>query len=465
VQFVRIAVVVAWGGEHPRWLSAALHSIDAQRPAPQERCLVVDSADDQAMLTARDAVSAAGGWAIRQGCWREPAAARNEGAAATRSPWVVFWDADNIMPPGFLAAVQQEVRRCAPNVGIVYSDIEYVDENCENPKRWQVPYWDYWRLRKGNYIDTAAAWRREALELAGGWPLGLSSYEDYALALEITRKGWLAVRRKGPPIVKREHAASRTAAREGDGGRQADLWQARSVAVVSLLAGRTSTYQRWERFLHEAELPRHTALYVVDNSGDAEFTRMVHRTCQELSETRQLDHVSLAVRPSRYAGQSGEGYFTRARHLHIARLYASVLPTVSEDLVLTLEDDVEPPPDAIRLLAGQFYCDAPENYAAIAAAYDMADGKLCAGRPDGGWGSPIYWHQLPDGPIEAGCVGGGCTLWANWALSSQPIPFRWYDGLGWDGSLCMALHQHGYRIGVHGGVRCTHHIHGAVRTP
>jgi Glycosyl transferase family 2 len=462
---VHIAVVVAWGGEHADWLSAALHSIDAQVPAPEERCLVVDSAGDQAMITAREAISSSGHWTILQGCWRQPAVARNEGLAATRSPWVVFWDADNSMPPGFLEAVRREIRCSAQNIGIVYSDIEYVNEHCGSPSRWRVPDWDYWTLRKGNYIDTAAAWRREALELVGGWPAGLRSHEDYALALEVTRKGWLAKRRAGPPIVKREHAASRTVARERDGGRQADLWQVRSVAIVSLLAGRTSTYQRWERFLHEAELPRHTALYVVDNGENAEFTRRVHRTCQELAETRRLDHVSLAVRPSRYAERPGEGYFARPRHLHVARLYASVLPTVSEDLVLTLEDDVEPPPDALRLLAGEFRCDAPENYAAIAAAYDMADGKLCAGRPDGGWGSPIYWHQLPHTPIEVGCVGGGCTLWANWALSSQPVPFRWYDGLGWDGSLCMALRQNGYRIGVHGGVRCTHHIHGAVRMP
>jgi hypothetical protein len=462
---VDIAVVVAWGGEHDEWLSAALRSVDAQVPAPKERCLVVDSAQQRAILTARNAVSAGTSWIIRQGHWREPAAARNEGMAATRSPWVVFWDADNIMSWGFLAAVRREIMSCAPNVGILYSDIEYVNESGAHRSRWRVPDWDYWALRRGNYIDTAAAWRREAVELAGGWPLGFGSYEDYALALEITRKRWLARRRPGPPIVKREHPSSRTAARERSGGRRADLWHARSLAIVSLLAGRASTYGRWETFLRNADLPRHTALYVVDNSGDAEFTRRVHRTCEELASTRQLDHISVSVQPDRYVGQNAQSYFVRERHLHIARLYAGVLPTVGEDLVLTLEDDVEPPPDAIRRLADQFGCDNPENYGVIAAAYDMGNGALCAGRADGGWGSPIYWHQVPEDLIEAGCVGGGCTLWANWALSSQPIPFRWHESLGWDGSLCLSLRQRGYRVRVHGGVRCTHHVHGVVRTP
>jgi hypothetical protein len=462
---VHIAVVVAWGGEHPEWLSAALRSVNAQVPAPAERCLVVDSAEDQAMITARELASPPGGWTVRQGCWREPAAARNEGLAATRSPWVVFWDADDIMPPGFLDAVRREIRRTAPNVGILYSDIEYVDDRAGHRSRWRVPDWDYWALRKGNYIDTAAAWRREAVELAGGWPSGLGSYEDYALALEVTRRGWHARRRSGPPIAKRQHPASRSAARERDDRRQADLWQARSLAIVTLLAGRTSTYERWERFLGEAELPRHTALYVVDNSGDAGFTHRVHQTCQELAARRHLDRVSLSVRPGQYVEQDSDSYFVRGRHLHVARLYASVLPTVGEDLVLTLEDDIEPPPDAIRRLADQFGGSAAGNYAAVAAAYDMGTGALCAGRADGGWGSPIYWHQVPDGPFDVGCVGGGCTLWANWAVREQPIRFLWDEGLGWDGSLCVALRQRGYAIRVHGGVRCLHHIHGAIRVP
>lgn len=459
-----IAVVVAWDGLHPEWLSAALRSLDAQVPAPSERCLVVDAPDAAARLSARDVASSLSGWTIRQGYWHEPAAARNEGMAATQSPWLVFWDADNVMPPGFLAAVHQATRSAGPTVGIFYSDIEYVDENLEHGSLWQVPDWGYWTMRKSNYVDSAAAWRRGALELAGGWPCGFGSLEDYALALEVTRQGWLAQRRPGPPIVMRQHSTSRSAASARDGSDRADLWQARSLAIVSLLAGRTSTYERWENFLNTAELPRHTALYVVDNSGNAEFAHRVHQTGQELATKRQLDHVSISVRPDRYAGQDDEPYFVRERHLHIARLYAGLLPRVSEDLVLTLEDDVEPPPDAIQRLAEQF-ADPKGNYAAVAGAYDMGDGALCAGRSDGGWGSPIYWHQVSDKPIDVGCVGGGCTLWANWALSEQPIPFLWNEGLGWDGSLCSALRNRGYGIQVHGGVRCTHHVHGILRAP
>ena len=459
---MHVAVVIAWDGRHPEWLSAALRSIETQIPRPAERCLVVDSPNGVPALSALSADTSLSGWTVREGCWGDPSAARNEGTAATASPWVVFWDADNIMPVGFLAAVREATQRANPDVGVIYSDIKYVNENLGKPFLWRVPDCDYWGLREGNCIDTASAWRREALELCGGWPCGFGAFEDYALALELTRRGWLARRRSGPPIVMRQHADSRMATRAWD-GRSSDLWHARSLAIVSLLAGRTSTYERWENFLRTAELPRHTALYVVDNSGNAEFTRRVHQTCEALAAVRHLDHVSISLRSDRYAGRDDEP-FVAERHMHIARLYSGLLPMVGEDFVFTLEDDVEPPPDAIRRLAEHIGHQGSANYAVVAGAYDFADGQLCAGRADGGWGSPIFWHQVSDEPIDVGCVGGGCTLWANWALSRQPVPFRWNEGLGWDASLCHALRRRGYGIRVHGGVRCTHHVHGVLRT-
>jgi hypothetical protein len=352
VLLLAIAVVVVSDGQHYGWLSVALRSIETQLPKPMERCLVVDSPDGAAILSALDVDLSLQGWTVRNGRWDDPAVARNEGSAATGSPWIVFWDAANFMPSGFLAAVQDAIQRAEPNTGIIYSDIEYVDEGLDNGSLWRVPDYAYWGLRESNCIDTASAWRREALDLVGGWPLGFGAYEDYALALELTRRGWLAQRRPGPPIVMRQHADTRIKTRARNGGHLFDLWQARSLAIVSLLAGRISTYGRWEHFLRMAELPRHTALYVVDNSGNVEFTHQVHQTCQELATLRELDHVSISVQPSPYVGRDDESFVTE-RHLHIARLYSSLLPKVNEDLILTLEDDVEPPPDAIRRLAEQ----------------------------------------------------------------------------------------------------------------
>lgn len=460
-----IAVVAAWGGQHPAWAGEALASIEGQRPAADERVLVIDHPHGLDLLSRLPRDPRNHGWTVLHGDWRDPGQARNLGLSRTTSRWVVFFDADNLMAPGHLDAVGRAVRSALPRVGVVYHDIRYVTADLGDSGLWRVPDYDYWSLRASNFIDTSSAWRREAVELAGGWPVGCGSFEDYALALAVTRRGWVAQRRDGPPVTMRQHDHSRSHTRVRTGDRRTDLWRTRTLGIVSLLAGRHSTFGRWAEFLTHAELPPHTSLYVIDNSGDPEFGTLVRSTCERLAVDRRLDHLTVLPRPHRYGGTPDEPYFVRERHLHIARLYSEVMPTIREDLVLTLEDDVEPPLDAVRRLGEQIGCTPWGRYAAVAGAYDMgADGGLCAGRADGGWGSPIHWRDLGDGPMDVGSVGGGCTMWANWALVEQPIPFMWYDGLGWDGSLCNRLRQNGFGIQLHGGVRCTHHVHGAIRS-
>ena len=457
---MHISVVMTWDGRNPGWLGEAVRSVHAQEARRVQRCLVVDAADGPGLLHAAGLDPLLQGWAVCHGQWSDPSAARNAGMEATTASWLLFWDGDDVMPGGFLRAVDDETRRTGPAVGIVYSDLQYVDENLQGGFRWHLPEYDYWRLRSGNVISTASAWRREAVELAGGWPLGLGAFEDWALALAVTRRGWSARHRGGPPVLVRQHGGSRSSSRPPHDLAD-DVWRARSLGVLSLLSGRRSTFPLWREFLRTAELPPEAALYVVDDSDDPAFTALVRDACAELGEPGRFARVSLTVRHQRYGGSEDEPYFVRERHLRVAGLYAHHMGAAREDLLLTLEDDVVPPPDAIRRLAAQLRPDTP--VAAVAGAYDMGGDALCCGRADGGWGSPVFWSDLTDDPIEVGCVGGGCTLWAGWALAATPVPFRWYHGLGWDGSLCTAMRERGHTVLLHGGVRCVHHVHGALR--
>jgi hypothetical protein len=223
---VRVAVVVVWDGRRQDWLKQALASIDAQRPAATQKCLVIDGAGGENLRRDLDV----GGWLIKGGNWQDPAVARNEGMNATDAPWLVFWDADNVMAAGFLGAVSAAVDQVGQEVGVVYSDINYVDEQLANGHVWVVPEFDYWTLRAGNYIDAGSAWRRMAVELSGGWPEDVGSFEDYALALEVTRRGWKAQRRDGPQVTMRVHSSSsapcRYTVRVSSGDKVPGLWGA-----------------------------------------------------------------------------------------------------------------------------------------------------------------------------------------------------------------------------------------------
>jgi glycosyltransferase involved in cell wall biosynthesis len=451
-----VAVVVTCHEPYLRWLPEALASIDRQAPGPAERIVLFDRCQPPAAGHSR--------WRFLTGDWGHPSGARNVGLHATRAPWLVFWDTDNLMPAGYLAAVQDAIDAAPNDLAILYPDIQLHDEHLTPQGLWAMPAWDYWGLRAENCIDTSAAWRREAVEIAGGWSDRVDAFEDYALALDITALGWKAAKLAGPPVGMRSHPQGRMQRRWADGGVLTDVWRARSLAVVSLLAGRDATFGAWERFLLDAELPPRTALYVVDNSGRPEFSRLAFDACQRIASVRGLTHLDFAVCGRPYQQQPAEPYFVEGRHFHIARLYASVIPRVAEDLMLTLEDDVEPPPDAARRLGEQIGFTSWGKVGVVAAAYSIPQNTdyVCAGVGDTEWGPAIGWQQLPSQPIDVGYVGGGCTVWANWVLRGSPVNFWWNQGMGWDAALCVQMRQKGFGVRLHGGVRCEHHLHGRV---
>lgn len=452
-----IAVVVTCHEPYLKWLPEAIGSINRQRPEATERVVVFDRCKSPALHDER--------WRVIEGDWGHPAWARNAGMAATRAPWLIFWDADNVMVKGYLAAMQQAIDRATSDVGIIYPDIQFCDERLTPQALWTLPQWDYWGMRAENCVDTASAWQREAIDVAGGWSDRAGPFEDYALALDMTALGWKAMKLIGPPILMRVHPEGRVQQQQRHGGVLTDLWRARTLAVVSLLAGRHDTFGHWMNFLLNAELPPKTALYVVDNSGHPAFTRMAFEACQRIAGMRGLSHVNFASCGQAYQASLAEPYMERSRHLHVARLYASVFPRVAEDLVLTLEDDIEPPLDAVRRLGEDIGYRTRGDIGVVAAAYANPgnESQVCAGYGNDGWGPIIGWEHLPTEPFDVGCVGGGCTVWANWALRGYPVHLRWNEWLGWDGVLCVALRHKGYRVRLHGGVRCQHHIHGRVK--
>jgi hypothetical protein len=328
---------------------------------------------------------------------------------------------------------------------------------------WQVPTYDYWRLRAENFIDTASLWRRAALHMGGGWRSDTAMLDDYALALTITALGWQAQRLGGPPLLMRNHPTSRLQRGLRHEGLRHELWRVRSLAVVTLLSGRAGGLQRWASYLAEAALPPRTALYLVDNSGQPAFFQRVAATVAELALAHSFSHVDVARVGQPYAAHPDEPYLAEGRHRHVAALYAGVLARVGEDLILTLEDDVSPPLDAVQQLAEAIGTPSLGNVGAAAATYAMPhepDHAVCAGWGDHGWQANVGWNQVGNEPLEVSCVGGGCTVWANWALRACPPYLDWERTLGWDGVLCTAMRRAGYRVLLHGGVRATHHLHG-----
>ena len=446
-----IAVVVTCHEPYLKWLPETVASIDWQAPAPAERVVVFDSCDPLPLDEH---------WSCVTGDWRHVCPARNTGAATTHTPWVIFWDADNVMPAGYIAAVQQAIDAASADCAIIYPDLQYCFEGSETSALLSMPEWNYWELRVQNFVDTASAWRRDAFDLAGGWPDRTGGdFADHALALDITAQGWKAMKLTGPPVIMRAHSGSMTASTRS-GSMLTTLWKARSLAVVTILSGHDERLARWTNFLLNAELPAKTALYVVDNGGSPDFTEMVYKAGQHIAEARALTHLDVVGQHPFRGRTVSTASFTKGHQFHSAPFYATLLPRVAEDLVLTLEDNLTPPYDAPARLGEQISLGVLERVGVVAAAYPMAQDltHVSAGRESGAGKAGLRWHDLPAETLDVDWAGGACTVWANWALRGNPIRVLPGADDTWDTALCSAVRDRGYSIKVHGAVRCTRQL-------
>ena len=108
----RISIVIPTRDRAPL-LGQALRSARGQTWRDRE-IIVVDEAsrDDTRAMLARDFPEAR---VIRHTEERGPAAARNAGVAAAKGDWVFFWDDDDLMHPGHLAALVQAQHAAPPD--------------------------------------------------------------------------------------------------------------------------------------------------------------------------------------------------------------------------------------------------------------------------------------------------------------------------------------------------------------
>jgi glycosyltransferase involved in cell wall biosynthesis len=114
-----IAVVVTCHEPYLKWLPQALESINRQAPAVAECVVAFDGCQPPQLSDSR--------WRVIQGDWRHPSPARNAGIAATTLPWVIFWDADDVMAEGYIAAMQRTIDTASVDTGIIYPDLYRLD--------------------------------------------------------------------------------------------------------------------------------------------------------------------------------------------------------------------------------------------------------------------------------------------------------------------------------------------------
>jgi glycosyltransferase involved in cell wall biosynthesis len=176
---------------HGHLLGEALESIGA--PARDTEIIVVDdgSTDD----TTRVAKHFAATSPILVHCLRQDnqgvAAARNRGLAESRGRYVVFLDADDRLAPGAIDAGAGAIDD-RPECFFVFGRCRTMSAAgaiLPTPVQPRITHDHYRELLRRNFITTPAVvmFRREALELAGGFTTAVHSSADYELYLHVAR--------------------------------------------------------------------------------------------------------------------------------------------------------------------------------------------------------------------------------------------------------------------------------------
>ncbi len=113
-----------------------------------------------------------------------PVAARCDALAASSGELIAVLDADDILEPDALAAL--DAAFAAGDVDVAYGDHDVIDPEGDHVTPSFKPAYSPERLRAHNYIDSLVVARRAVVDAAGGFRGGYQGADDYDYVLRLT---------------------------------------------------------------------------------------------------------------------------------------------------------------------------------------------------------------------------------------------------------------------------------------
>jgi glycosyltransferase involved in cell wall biosynthesis len=156
-------------------------------------------------------------------------AARNAGAAAATTAYLLMLDADDRLRPGALSALRAPLE-AQPQLGFAYGDAEFFGAWSG---RLAFPDFDGYRLLYRSIVTATSLMRRDLFEAVGGFDPALPGYEDWDLYLGALERGWRG--RRVPEVVLdyRRHSSSGLAADRRDYRRRYRAIRAKHAALYA----------------------------------------------------------------------------------------------------------------------------------------------------------------------------------------------------------------------------------------
>src|SRR5205085_596054 len=142
-----------------------------------------------------------------------PGPARNAAIARTRGELVLPVDADNVLLPGAVGRLVEQLLAAPDDVGFVYPRKLYRGRAPELP----LPDYNLYELALGNFCDTGGLWDRRCFDPGPGFPPdGSLPHEDWHLALRLGLAGVRGEPAREPTLLLRRQGFTRSQRSELD---------------------------------------------------------------------------------------------------------------------------------------------------------------------------------------------------------------------------------------------------------
>ncbi|MCX6908422.1 MAG: glycosyltransferase family A protein [Verrucomicrobia bacterium] len=443
-----------------RFLDQCIESCLSQSSPFESIVIVNDASTDDTDVVARRYIRR--GVRYLHGHWRDFTLARRAGLEVSpRTPFLLFVDADN-----WLDRRYHELLRTAMNsssIGATYGNLLNVNETGRklglNPN---VGAFDRHVLRLRNFADACSLIRREAYDQVGGWPRN-SYLTDWMLWLAMTRYGWTLRHVPEAILNYRLHGAQMSNVRFGNFDLCVEpLRKSCMVAIVTLFCGRQWALERYFRWIAALNWNREN-LHVValDNSASSAFSGKLTQALRDCGlafsyvadPTHIVSGLSAATFASKREARSHHSYLLAA---HMARLYAVARTHMPHgtDFIWTVEDDVEPPSDALHhLLLGLYRY--PKAGVVTGCARSRFEDQWILRKG----GHPLLSAPAPDTYEPVDATGFYCALFRFpvWdAIAFRPTRDWSLRNCAYDWAAMSDIIQSGWRVLAAGSVRCKH---------
>ena len=194
---------------HGRYLPDLIAGVVAQDYPAIEVIIVDDASTDPLTIETLAQLEASGrAMVVRQELNGGPSTARNRAISLAKGRYILPVDADNILLPGAVRSMVEQLQAAGERVGFIYPGFKYFGNR---DYTFQPPAYNLFSLMAGNYVDTCSLLDREIFDAGLTYPADIKlGHEDWDLVLTLGARDVIGEPSRQPVMLYRKHGFTRS---------------------------------------------------------------------------------------------------------------------------------------------------------------------------------------------------------------------------------------------------------------